>query len=107
MKRYTFPVDDCWCVDANNDCYEFDDYYTGDAIEKLAMYENAETEGRLVILPCKVGDTVYMIHRRFDGSDCIRETEFWWTDIPQLGKTVFLSREEAEKALEAKQDGNQ
>lgn len=52
--RYTFPVDDCWCVDANvdanNDCYEFDDYYAGDAIEKLAMYENAEAEGRLIIL---------------------------------------------------------
>ena len=50
MGRYTFAVDDCWCVDANNDCYEFDDYYIGDAIEKLAMYENAEAEGRLIIL---------------------------------------------------------
>ena len=48
--RYTFPIDNCWCVDANNDCYEFDDYYTGNAIEKLAMYENAKAEGRLIIL---------------------------------------------------------
>ena len=30
-------------------------------VEKLAEYENAEEEGRLVILPCKVRDTVYVI----------------------------------------------
>ena len=30
-------------------------------IDKLAEYETAEEEGRLVVLPCKVGDTVYVI----------------------------------------------
>ena len=30
-------------------------------MEKLADYEDAEEEGRLVILPCKVGDTVYFL----------------------------------------------
>ena len=30
-------------------------------VEKLAEYETAEEEGRLVVLPCKVGDTVYVI----------------------------------------------
>ena len=29
------------------------------AIGRLARYEDAEEQGRMVILPCKVGDTVY------------------------------------------------
>ena len=32
-----------------------------DIIDKLAEYETAEEEGRLVVLPCKVGDMVYVI----------------------------------------------
>lgn len=31
----------------------------GDAVDKLATYEDAEEQGRLVILPCKVGDIVW------------------------------------------------
>lgn len=31
------------------------------AIKKLYEYETAEEEGRLVVLPCKVGDMVYVI----------------------------------------------
>lgn len=34
-------------------------------LQKLAEYETAEEEGRLVVLPCKVGDTVYEICSRF------------------------------------------
>ena len=74
-----------------------------DRLEKLA---EADKAGRLVVLPCKVGDTVYILRRTFDGADVVGETELWWDDIPQLGKTVFLTREEAEKALEAMKDGN-
>ena len=33
------------------------------AMEKLADYEDLEEQGRLVIPPCKVGDTVYLIDR--------------------------------------------
>ena len=61
----------------------------------------AQADGRLVVLPCKVGDTVYTLRRTFDGADAVGETELWWDDIPILGKTVFLTRKEAEKALEA------
>lgn len=32
-----------------------------DIIDKLSEYEIAEEEGRMVVLPCKVGDTVYVI----------------------------------------------
>lgn len=76
----------------------------GVAAERLRELAEADKDGRLVVLPCKVGDTVYTLLRTFDGGDVVGETELWWTDIPQLGKTVFLAREEAEKALEAMKD---
>lgn len=73
--------------------------------DRLRQFAEADKAGRVVILPCKVGDTVWILQRRSDGSDCVRSAEFWWSDIPQVGKTVFFSREEAEKALEASEDG--
>ena len=69
-------------------------------ISRLAELAEADKDGRVNILPCKVGDTVYILRRAFDGADVVGETELWWDDIPQLGKTVFLTREEAEKALQ-------
>lgn len=75
-------------------------------LDKIKEWIKADKDGRLVMLPCKVGDTVYILRRTFDGADVVGETELWWTDIPQIGKTVFLTREAAEKALEAMKDGN-
>ena len=77
----------------------------GGGYERLRQLAEADKAGRLMVLPCKVGDTVYTLRRTFCGADVVGETELWWTDIPQLGKTVFLTREEAEKALEAMKDG--
>lgn len=74
----------------------------GGGYTRLRELAEADKDGRLVVLPCKVGDTVYILRRTFDGTDVVGETELWWDDIPQLGKIVFLTREEAEKALEAK-----
>lgn len=76
--------------------------------DRLRELAEADKDGRVVVLPCKVGDTVYILRRAFDGADVVGETELWWDDIPQLGKTVFLTREEAENALqemEGKKDG--
>lgn len=67
-----------------------------DRIRELAQ---AEKEGRLVVLPCEIGSPVYSHARKLDGADYVRETEFWWSDIPQMSKTVFLTREAAEAAL--------
>ena len=39
-------------------------YFVGEAIDKLAEYETTEDEGRLVVLPCKVGYAVYVIKNR-------------------------------------------
>ena len=68
--------------------------------DRLRELAQAEKEGRLVVLPCEIGSPVYSHARKLDGADYVRETEFWWSDIPQMGKTVFLTREAAEAALE-------
>ncbi len=88
-------------------------------VEKLAEYENAEEEGRLVVLPCKVGDVLYKPTRSFVSEYKVRFIEvsscnclFLHTSVVKgindsgetfkeddIGKTVFLTKEEAEKAL--------
>lgn len=75
-----------------------------EALDRFRQLVKADRAGQLAVLPCKVGDTVYILRRAFDGADVVGETKLWWDDIPQLGKTVFLTREEAEKALEAMKD---
>lgn len=85
--------------------------------DKLAAYEDAEERERLVILPCKVGDMVYRIHTK-DHVEKHRVIAFhvsasglWFWDengretpVEKIGKTVFLTREEAEAALKGEQD---
>ena len=68
-------------------------------------------ENGVTILPCKVGDMVYSIWQDDDGNLQIDETEIedvstrkiWVNgggfDIDCLGKSDFLSREDAEKEI--------
>lgn len=92
----------------------YSDYSTRRIIEKLAEYEDLEEQGLLLRLPCKVGDTVYSLDRFCGGSlDCpsrpckecpdyqleIYEGKFALKDIPEFGKTIFLTQEEAEQKL--------
>lgn len=92
--------------------------------EKLAEYEDLEEQGLLIRLPCRVGDTIYRINQyakesiismkvlqiRF-GELCIGNSflridaindedmgEFCYFK-ENIGKTVFLTKEEAEAAL--------
>lgn len=75
----------------------------------------AQADGRLVVLPCKVGDKLYRV---FDGNISEHEvqnmkyfarqrrlgidmTPFFPDAGKFIGKTVFFTREEAEEALEA------
>lgn len=81
--------------------------------ERLANREQAEEQGLLLRLPCKVGDTVYETYR--DGEYC----SSWW-DIRQrkftlafyekhpndFHKTVFLTQEEAEARLKDMEDSD-
>ena len=84
------------CIEESNckvECGAIDD-----CLNKLAEYETAEEEGRLVVLPCKVGTPVYFLRHGFDGWR-IDSRKFAYGMIGEVGKTVFLTREEAEKAL--------
>ena len=74
--------------------------------------ETPEDEGRLMMLPCKVGDFVYKIIYQRDNFDdrsyrIVTEVRFRPDMIDDIGKTIFLTREEAEKALKEREIGNE
>ena len=94
----TYPRDKCKVEFCSRLCYRMT-RWAEIAKDKLAEYETAEEEGRLVVLPCKIGQTVYKIIREPWG--------FWIGTIPfmfetrrDIGKTVFLTCKEAEKVIE-------
>ena len=72
-------------------------------LDRLRDLVEADKAGRCVVLPCKPGDTVYMLSKSFDdffGERCIVIcSQFRLSLISKIGKTVFLTREEAEAAL--------
>ena len=84
-------------------------------LAELQEYRKAILDCTLIKLPCKVGDTVYDIDYG-DGVDVGTVTEIeikkqdrlvWsgcdcW-DFDDFGKTVFLTREEAEEALKERE----
>lgn len=69
--------------------------------KKLKEYEGLEEQGRLVKLPCKVGDDVYYILGIPNETPCaIDKCTFELSDINKIGKTLFLTKSEAEAKLE-------
>lgn len=106
------------------------DYETRDIINKLAEYEDLEEQGLLLRLPCKVGDTVYEISRVEPyRNPAIREMgivyilirdndiyitlqdlydEYYDNSIlsTDFGKTVFLTKPEAEQKLKEMEGDN-
>lgn len=95
------------------------------ALMELKKYQEADKNGRLAVLPCKAGDTVYEVTSRKTISEyrvkAIRvelfctfiewdivagfvDKSIFGVPVNEIGKTVFLTREEAEKALEAMKD---
>lgn len=92
---------------------------------RLRELAEADKDGRLVVQPCKVGDTVYIIEHIFDIDNgvcdeiCARKiighggnnlNKLWLIGsggignisifVSEFGKTVFLTREEAERAMQ-------
>ena len=83
--------------------------------EKLGKYEDLEEQGRLVKLPCKIGTEVYDItcwddieekvvvkgkaYYRTVHKHKITKLPFTYSDIDDFGKTVFLTKSEAEQKL--------
>lgn len=82
----------------------------GGGYERLRELAEADKEGRLVVLPCEVGTATYYIHYPIafypdESEPEIKRGIFTLIDLDRFGHSVFLTREEAEKALEAMQDG--
>lgn len=77
-----------------------------EVLEKLAEYEDLEEQGKLLKLPCEIGQRVYMIYQ-FCGKGAweIEEHKIRLEDLENIGKTVFLTREEAEAALKELERG--
>lgn len=92
------------------------------SFRRLAELLTADRAGRLVVPPCKAGDTVYEVTSRKTISEyrvkAIRvelfctfiewdivagfvDKSIFGVPVDEIGKTVFLTREEAKKALEA------
>ena len=92
--------------------------------DRLQEYEVAEENGNIIVPPCKVGDKVYEVlpkvnhirtntvvgfhlgkfpnirgHKRKEYLVCYSDYSLTHIDIEKFGKTVFLSREEAERVL--------
>jgi hypothetical protein len=123
MERLTYFKDGYWRVNFSGVQYQ------ADFVDRLAAYEDiaelcggfdrlrelaeADKDGRVVVPPCKVGDTVWRIKRTFEeypdkSKPYIEPDAFLLQDVFNIGKTVFLTHEEAEKALqkmEGKKDG--
>lgn len=103
---------------------------------KLVEYEDLEEKGMLLKLPCKIGDTVYVIDTiydcKYDYLDCpmeypldkykcerdyecsyeieklvARPISFKLDMVDNFGKTVFLTKEEAEEELKRRNDCNE
>lgn len=76
--------------------------------KKCDEWARAEGQGRLVKLPCKVGTDVYYILGIPNETPCtIDKCVFELSDIHKIGKTLFLTREEAEAKLKELRGSNE
>ena len=76
-------------------------------LTKLGEYEDLEEQGRLVKLPCKVGDSIYSVIE--DGLTIIElkfSLDFYVRRKNDIGKTVFLTKSEAEAKLKELRGNN-
>ena len=108
---------------ANYKTFEDEAISKGVTFKRIVALMEADRAGRLVVLPCKVGEVVYGFH----GEKTILPMEVKWIEtctngwciaiqyaptaarfyqFSDFGKTVFLTSEEAKTALEAMKDCN-
>ena len=73
--------------------------------EKLGKYEDLEEQGRLVKLPCKVGDTVYLIKNSEKIVERKADMMFIGVLWEEFGKEWFPTRDEAEAKLKELRGG--
>ena len=114
VGNYFYPkcFEKCDGLGASKKCNNCE--ITTSICEKLGNYEDLEEQGRLIKLPCKVGDTLYRLvpnlYREYveikiaqfvinkNGIYFITNKGVHWS-VNRIGKTVFLTREEAEAKL--------
>ena len=106
--------------------------FNGLPVDRLRELAEADKDGRLVVLPRKVGDVLWVTKNPWTGKLLKKPLDAYVNgvkmyshgiyvnllfdtrkingtrdyEINHIGKTVFLTREEAEAALEAMKDGN-
>ena len=104
------------CITEDCDCEIVEDM-----VKKLADYEDLEEQGKLVKLPCKIGTEVYDIawwdnaqekvvvggktYYRTVHKHKVTKLPFTYSDIDNFGKTVFLTKSEAEAKLKELRGG--
>lgn len=89
--------------------------YLREGLEKFAFYKDAEEQGLLVKLPCKIGDAIYRMTPETlvpitrdiimqiticDGFILLHGEVISEIDAAEIGETAFLSMEEAYRKLE-------
>lgn len=84
-------------------------------LDRLRELVQVDQEGRCVVLPCAIGDPVYII-RWHIGSAAMGDETYRFVDsfparfgvemLGDFGKTVFRSHAEARKALEKEENRN-
>lgn len=89
------------------------------SVERMVELMQADKDGRVAVLPCKPGDGLWTFCSHpveqvysftvtdisvLNGRTMLNTSRCGVIDARDVGKTVFLTREEAEKALEAMKD---
>ena len=112
-------------VCANYKTFEDEAISKGVPFKRIVALMEADRADRLAVLPCKPGDTVYEVTSRKTISEyrvkAIRvelfctfiewdivagfvDKSIFGVPVDEIGKTVFLTREEADRALEGKRN---
>ena len=125
LKAYEdTELDPAVCADYKT--FEDEAVSKGVTFKRIIALMEADRAGRLVVLPCRVGETVYALLK--DGAIFYPETNGWYiseeiigaishdgfylgnpvddvyTPDSEIGKTVFLTKKAAKAALEAMKD---
>ena len=121
-EAYIEKVANKYCEDVCSSRNRCNDCPIREVFDKLADYEDLEEQGRLICLPCSIGDTVWrlfsgeieeckvsMLQQKVDKSWKVRISyPFYLTadeKLDDLGNTWFLTKEEAEAKLKELKEG--
>lgn len=111
---------------ANYKTFEDEAISKGVTFKRIVALMEADKDGRVVVLPCQSGEHVFALfddqthvweceveHAVLDGWRKVfairplgHSKDSYYAPFGAFGQTVFLTREEAEAALEAKKNGN-